>query len=369
MRVVHASFVRPRGHADPDRLLDEWPTLIDVAAAVVDAGVAVTLVQSFARDVVLERRGVTCRFVREPALPGFSSGLAPHRLARAAAGSSADVIHVNGLDFPGHTRAMCATGIPVLAQDHASRAGGRRLRRAWGLARVAAVAFTDAAQADPFVAEGSVRGDVPIFSVPESSTRFTPGDQAETRAATGLHGDPAVLWVGRLDSNKDPLTVLDAVEIAVASLPGLQLWCCFHEQPLMAQVERRIQDSAALKERVHLLGRVPHAQIEQLCRAADIFMLASHHEGASFALIEAVACGATPVVSDIPSFRRLVGDAGALAAPGEASAFAAALVDTACKPRAALRRKALAQFEMNLSFESLGRQWREVYRALARPTS
>jgi glycosyltransferase involved in cell wall biosynthesis len=369
MRVVHASFVRPRGHDDPDRLLTEWPTLIDVAAAVVDAGLAVTLVQSFARDAVVERRGVTCRFVREPAFPGFSSGFAPHRLAQAAAASGADVIHVNGLDFPGHTRAMCATGIPVLAQDHASRAGGRRLRRAWGLARVAAAAFTDAAQARPFVAEGSLRRDVPIYSVPESSTRFTPGDQAEARAATGLQGDPAVLWVGRLDANKDPLTVLDAIEIAAASLPGLQLWCCFHEQPLMAHVRRRIDASAVLKERVHLIGRVPHARIEQLCRAADIFMLASHREGSGYALIEALACGATPVVSDIPSFRRLVGNAGALAAPGDASAFAAALVDMARKPRAEQRRKALAQFETNLSFGSLGRQWREVYRAIARPTS
>jgi glycosyltransferase involved in cell wall biosynthesis len=369
MRVVHANFVRSTGHSDPDRLLEEWPTLIDVAAAVLDAGVEVTLVQSFPREAAIERRGVKCSFVREPVLPGSAAGLAPWRLARAAVASSPEVIHVNGLDFPGHTRAMCTIGIPVLAQDHASRPGARALARRWGLARVAGVAFTDAGQAEPFVAEGSLRADVQVFSVPESSSRFRPGDQAAARAATRVYGDPAVLWVGRLDSNKDPLTVLAAVEIAAAELPGLQLWCCFHEQPLIAEVERRIDASPALAGRVHLIGAVAHARVEQFCRAADIFVLASHGEGSGYALIEALACSATPVVSDIPAFRRLVGDVGVLAPVEDAAAFAAGLVKIARTPSAELRHRALAHFAANLSFESLGRQLREVYLAVATATS
>jgi glycosyltransferase involved in cell wall biosynthesis len=365
MRVVHANFVRPRGHVDPDRLVEEWPTLLDVAAAVAEAGVEATLIQSFARDAFIKRRGVACRFVREPALAGFATGLAPWRLARAAAAIGPEVIHVNGLDFPGHTRAMCTTGIPVLAQDHASRPGGRRLRRRWGLARVAGAAFTDVAQAAPFVAEGSLRPDAPVFSVPESSTRFGPGDQAEARAATGIDGDPALLWVGRLDANKDPLTILDAVEIAARELPRLQLWCCFHEQPLMAEVERRIARSPILRDRVHLIGRVPHSQIELMCRAADLFVLASHHEGSGYALIEALACGATPVVSDIPSFRRLVGDVGVMAPVESPAAFATGLVKLAEEPRAKLRKKALDRFNRELSFEALGRRLRDIYRAIS----
>lgn len=365
MRVVHANFMRPAGHPDPERLLEEWPTLIDVAAAVAGAGAEVMLVQSFARDAVIERRGVTCRFVREPAVPGLATGLAPRRLAGSAACSGADVIHVNGLDFPRHTRAMCATGIPVLVQDHASRPGSLRWRRRWGLGLIAGVAFTDAAQAEPFVAEGSLRGGVPIFSVPESSTRFTAGNQDEARAVSTIHGDPALLWVGRLDANKDPLTILGATEIAARELPGLHLWCCFHEQPLIEQVKRRIAASALLRERVHLIGHVPHRTIEQLCRAADLFILGSHREAACFALIEALACGTTPIVSDIPPFRRLVGDVGVLAPVGDPAAFAAHLVAMARRPRAALRQAALAHFAAKLSFGAVGRQLLDVYRALA----
>ena len=202
--------------------------------------------------------------------------------------------------------------------------------------------------------------------MPESSTRFTPGDQADARSATGVYGDPAVLWIGRLDANKDPLTILDAVEIAARELPNLHLWCCYHEQPLIDRVNARVSASAVLRDRVHLLGRVPHARIEQLCRAADFFILGSHHEAAGYGLIEALSCGAIPVVSDIPPFRRLLGNVGVVAPVGNAAAFAEGLVEVASRPRKELRKRVLAHFATNLSWESVGRQLLGVYSALAK---
>jgi glycosyltransferase involved in cell wall biosynthesis len=365
MRIVQASFIRPH-HAEPDRLLEDWPTLLDIAAAVREAGVNVTLLQSFARNIVVERRGVICRFVAEPALPGAWSGMAPWRLARAARQARPDVIHVNGLDFAAHTRAMTATRIPVLVQDHGSRVGHRRMRRRWGLVHIAGAAFTDAEQARTLVDERSLPSHVRLFSVPESSTHFTLGDHERARAATGTSGDPLVLWVGRFDSNKDPLTILNAVEFAAPDLPNVHLWCCFHEEPLLKQVRARIGRSALLRERVHLLGKVPHETIEQLCRAADIFVAASRHEGSGYALIEALACGTPPVVSDIPSFRRLAGRVGVLARVGDPQSFAAALKHISAQPRADLRRKVLDHFAADLSFAAIGRQLREAYETLAR---
>jgi glycosyltransferase involved in cell wall biosynthesis len=314
---------------------------------------------------VLERKGVRCRFVREHALRGRWSGLAPVRIARAALEERPKLIHVNGLDFAAHTRAMTATGLPVLVQDHASRAGRRRRQRRWGLAGIAGAAFTDAEQARPFIDEASISERAQIFSVPESSTWFAPGDRDEARRATGTFGDPMVLWIGRLDENKDPLTILRAIEIAAHDLTGMQMWCCFHEHPLLAVVEATIRSSPALAAHVHLLGRVPHDTIELLCRAADIFVSGSHHEGSGYALIEALACGATPVVSDIPPFRRIAGQTGYLAAVADVQCFAAGLVRVAREPRADLRRRALVHFNAKLSFRAVGSRLREVYEALA----
>lgn len=364
MRVVHVNVVRPRGRPAPEDLLAVWPTLADVAGAVRRAGAEVTVVQSFHRAAELNADGVTYRFVAEPALSGRATGLAPGRLAEAARDCAPDVIHVNGLDFDRHTRALTTLGVPVLAQDHCSTPGLLVGRRRRALHRVAGVAFTAIGQARPFVDEGSLAAGVPVFSVPESSTRFTPGDQAAARAESGVDGDPAVLWVGRLNAKKDPLTILDAIEQAAADLPGLRLWCCFHEQPLLSQVEARIAASPTLAARVRLLGRRSHAEIETLCRAADLFILGSRSEGSGYALIEALACGTTPIVSDIPPFRRLTGEVGALAPVGDAAAFARALVALAAQPRAELRARAIAHFNRELSFEIVGARLCAAYAAL-----
>jgi glycosyltransferase involved in cell wall biosynthesis len=369
MRVVHVNVVRPRGHPEPDALLRAWPTLADVATAVAAAGADVTVVQSFDRDAEIVRDGVRFLFVRELAIPGRATGVQPSRFAAAVRDCRPDVIHMNGLEFARHSPALSRLGVPVLAQDHASRPGTNRARRKRALAGVAGVAFTAAAQAEPFVAEGSIPPRVPVFAVPESSTHFTPGSPEEARAETRIHGDPAVLWVGRLDANKDPLTILAAIELAATSLPGLRLWCCFHEQPLIEAVRQRISASESLSRRVHLIGRVSHERIEALCRAADFLILGSHHEGSGYALMEALACGTTPVVSDIPAFRELTGNGtvGALVEPGDSAGFASALIDLARRPREELREQAVRHFKAQLSFERVGARLLAIYGALTGP--
>ncbi|HEY4032006.1 MAG TPA: glycosyltransferase family 4 protein [Caulobacteraceae bacterium] len=364
MRVVHVSLVRPRGRPEPEALLAAWPTLHDIAAAVRCAGAEVSVVQSFHQVAELKLDGVHYRFAPEPALPGRPTGVSPWAVAAAVKAFRPDIIHVNGLEFGWHTRVLCGLGAPVLVQDHASRAEGGGLRRRWGLRNISAVAFTDARQAEPFLAKAHLRRGLPVFSVPESSTRFAPGDQAAARQACGLDGDPAVLWVGRLTSNKDPLTVLGAIELAAQDLPGLRFWCCHQEDDLLPQVRARIAASPILAERVRLLGRVTHREVETLCRAADLFMLASHAEGSGYALMEALACGATPLVSDIPSFRRLTGDGrvGALAPVENIEAFARALVRLAQAPRAEARRRTIEHFERDLSFDAVGAQLVQAYR-------
>lgn len=364
IRVAQIGIVRPREKIDPDRLLADWPTLADIATATQRAGAEVTVIQSFHRDAEIVRDGVRYRFVAEPALPGRATGLMPGRLARAVRAAAPDVLHVNGLDFPRHMRALRKLGVPTLVQDHASRAGAGGNKRRRALEHITGIAFTTAEQARPFVDAGELSPNVPVFAVPESSTRFSPGSQATARARTGIEGDPGVLWVGRLDDNKDPLTVLAAIEIAAHDLPHLKLWCCFHEQPLLAEVEARLAASPALAGRVHLLGRVPHARIETLLNASDFFLLGSHREGSGYALIEALACGVTPIVSNIAPFRAIAGSIGALVPVGDAAGFARALVALARQDRLALRRRAVEHFEAHLSFDRVGAQLCAIYAKL-----
>src|SRR3546814_9423794 len=92
------------------------------------------------------------------------------------------------------------------------------------------------------------------FAIPESSSRFTPGDSERARSGTGLHGDPCVLWVGPLNRGKDPLTVIDGVARAALQLPDLQLWYVFDTAPLLGEVQDLIRARPPLAGRVQIGG-------------------------------------------------------------------------------------------------------------------
>ena len=119
---------------------------------------------------------------------------------------------------------------PILLQDHADRVPRFWRRSAWrrGAAAASGMSFCARAQAEPFRRARLLPPNVEIFEIPELTSSFAPGDAAAARAATGLHGDPAILWVGHLDANKDPLTVLEGVSAAardLAELAALVLLC------------------------------------------------------------------------------------------------------------------------------------------------
>jgi glycosyltransferase involved in cell wall biosynthesis len=100
-----------------------------------------------------------------------------------------------------------------------------------------------------------------------------------------------------------------------------------------------------------------------LMRSADLFVSGSRAESCGFALLEALACGVTPVVTDIPSFRSLTGNVvGELWPCGDAGRLAEALVRAAgIRPS---RADVRAFFDATLSFAAVGRQWADAYARL-----
>ncbi len=368
LRVVQINCLVDTEDRTPQALLEAWPTLPAVATATARAGADVTILQASRTTDRYRSDGVAYHFVAEPKVRrGGGAGLFPWRLAAAARAESPDIIHFNGLDFPVHARAASSLGVPVLVQDHASRPEARIGRlRGWGHRRIAAAAFTSSAQAEPFLRSGQLPAGASIFEIPESSSGFTAGDREKARRDAGIYGDPALLWVGHLDANKDPLTILQALRKALPALPDLQLWCAFVGTALLPQLEKLLHEDETLAAHVHLLGKISHEKVQTLCRACDFFLLGSRREGSGYALLEALACGTTPIVSDIPPFRALTGNGsvGALVPVGEADAFAASILSLAKRPRLALRQAALDHFDQHLSFPVLGRRLVAAYETL-----
>jgi glycosyltransferase involved in cell wall biosynthesis len=138
------------------------------------------------------------------------------------------------------------------------------------------------------------------------------GERAAFRNVLGIPEDDVVaIWVGSLDERKDPLAAVRAAREA-----GVLL-LVVGDGPLRSQVER------AAGARVRVLGR--RADVPRLLAAADLYVLTSRREGLALSLLEAMAAGLAPVVTDLPENREAVGDAGVAVPPGDADELAAAI--------------------------------------------
>lgn len=365
MHVAQINFLTAPPDCPPARLFDRWPSLADIPEAAAAGGVRVSMIQAAACDMSLARAGVEYRFVD---MRGVRS---PRRRAARIAGVlreiGADVAHVHGLGFA-RTAAVLRRelpGVALLLQDHADRPPRAWLRLPWRRWYGAAdgIAFTAPEQAMPFTASRLFAARTRLFAIPESTSRFLPGDAGRARAETGMHGHPCVLSVGHLSPHKGTMTLLDGVARAVERLPGLRLWCAFGRAPLLDEVRRRIDGDPRLSGRVHLLGAVTHARVERLMQSADLYVSASLAEGSGYSMLEALACGVTPVVTDIPAFRALTdGAVGELWPVGDAAALADALCRASAREPSVGRVR--GHFERTLSFAALGRHWAAAYAEL-----
>lgn len=111
---------------------------------------------------------------------------------------------------------------------------------------------------------------------------------------------------------------------------------------------RSLEDACArlgAGEAVRLTGDVAHAEMPDLLRAHDIFVSVVFSDTTSVSLLEAMACGLFPVVSDIPANREWIthGENGSIVDPRDTGAIARAIVDAWNRPdlrRAAADRNA-----------------------------
>jgi glycosyltransferase involved in cell wall biosynthesis len=367
MHVVIVNYPLPRSRA-PEQLLDEFHASSGWAEAVTAAGAQVTVVQRFHEDGELWRNGVRYLLVRDGAGPLPRAWQIPRRAHSAAMAAQPDVVHLQGEIFPLQTRALrlrLPSRVPLLVQHHggdAPAAGARRGRLRLALARLGlrsadGFLFTAEELAGPWRAAGIIGAETPVYAVLEASTPLRP----PPAPAVQLRGAPALLWVGRLHPVKDPLTVLEGLARALRRLPEAALTMAFGSQELLGAVRERAA-RADLRGRVELLGALPHARLPHYYAAADLFVLGSRREGSGFALIEALACGLPPAVTDIPAFRAVTGErVGAHWPPGDAQACADALAAVATVGRAQQRRAAQERFAAALSWEVVGREALAAY--------
>ncbi len=73
-----------------------------------------------------------------------------------------------------------------------------------------------------------------------------------------------------------------------------------------ARLVHQIIQENGLQERVYLGGQVNQADLPKMYRAADLYVSASHSDGSSVSLMEALGCGLPVLVTDIPGNREWI---------------------------------------------------------------
>jgi glycosyltransferase involved in cell wall biosynthesis len=193
-----------------------------------------------------------------------------------------------------------------------------------------------------------------IREIMEGSTLFTYRNKSDSKKELHFEGDTLFLWCGSLNKNKDPLTILTAFEKYSQVNPTSYLYMVFNSSELINEVKEFIE-SNSLHQQVILLGRLPYKELEKYYCAADFFLLGSSREGSGFSLCEAMACGCIPIVSNIPSFKKMTdeGKCGFLFTPGDAEGLYRVLMKLPTIDKASFIKKVIDKFNKDLSFQAI----------------
>ena len=197
-------------------------------------------------------------------------------------------------------------------------------------------------------AEAAVDDGVPADRVHVVPSGFAPPLFA------GPHDDPTphvphprVLFAGRLAEQKRPL---DAVA-AHALLPDDVHLVVVGDGPLRAQVEAAVAASPA-RDRVHVVGLVPHGDVPAHLAHADAFVLPSQYEELGSVLVEAMASGLPVVANRVGGIPAIVADGvtGRLVPRGDVARLAVVLQEVLTDVRTTRRLVETARAHVDTAY-------------------
>jgi glycosyltransferase involved in cell wall biosynthesis len=283
----------------------------------------------------------------------------PFRLHRFIKAQKPDVVVIQSLHFPLQIiqlRLLLGPKVKIIVQNHAEKPFTGLKKYAQKLADkfIDAYLFASYEMGAEWIERGNMSSVKKIHEVMEVSSVFTPMDKAIARQKTNVPEGLIFLWVGRLDANKDPLTVIKAFLKYAATNPAAHLYMIYHTEELLSFMQHIIGISP-YKDVITLIGRVPHAELQYWFNSADIIISASYYEGSGTAVCEAMSCACMPIVTDIPSFRMITdnGKCGLLFEPGNEAELLSALKQCDEADIIEKQETALEYFESDLSFEAI----------------
>ena len=271
-----------------------------------------------------------------------------------------DIILIQGLIFPLQLIALkilLPKKTKIMVQHHGEKPFGgiKKMLQKIADRYVNLYLFTSVENAEVFIKNEIISARNKCIEILEASTFYTQMDKLQCRQELCLSNSPIFLWVGRLNLNKDPFTVLHAFEKYLSFCPDAKLFMIYQTEDLLQEIQKRLEQSYLLKNSVIFKGKVDHSELEHWFNAADFYISASHKEGSGYALIEAMACGCVPIVTSIPSFNKITdnGKFGFLFEPGNSESLLKVLLNLKNIDKEQLSVSIVNHFNQSLSFKSI----------------
>ena len=216
-------------------------------------------------------------------------------------------------------------------ETHERRSVARARRRLPVMAKTADAIVVPTEAVRQEVCEHLRVGEQKVFVVPEAAREvFHAVDFVETsatRQTLGI-GDEFILTVGTIEPRKNIPALVTAFERVLLGKPNsqLQLVIAGGNGWLSGPSFNAVKNSRAA-EQIVLTGYQHDQALRDLYSSCRVFVYPSLYEGFGLPPIEAMACGAPVVVSDIPALVESTGGAGRVANARDAGELAEAISD------------------------------------------
>lgn len=259
-----------------------------------------------------------------------------------------DVVYVQGLTFPHFIIVMCLflkSSTKILVHEHANICpkNWKKLIYKWTDNFIDIYFFTSKELAKPWIKNKVINSIDKIIECVEGSTQFKYNPTIQKNKNS-------FLWVARLDKNKDPITVLNAFSEYVKFEPKAVLNMIYENTTLLIEVENIIKEKS-LNKNIKLIGKINHKNLENWFQKSSFFIMGSHKEGGSIALIEAMACGCIPIVTNIPANVKMTnhGKCGFLFEPGNNKELNEILLNLIGVNLEKMRKEVISTFQQEMS--------------------
>lgn len=201
-----------------------------------------------------------------------------------------------------HPYVVTAWGSDVLVEPQ--RDPVSKLIAKWTLGRADLVTSNNAFMADRIVALAAARSKVHVITL--GADRFFLERRAESVNVrmTDLPHAPTVLSTRAHEPLYNTGEIIDAYERVVRAKPGVRLVVA-HGGSQSAELSRRAASSAG---RIEFVGFVDRESLRDAMTEAHVFVSVPSSDGTSVALLQAMAAGCFPIVSDLPTQRELIED-------------------------------------------------------------